>query len=84
MIEATAGHKTCVVYGALPPEMRRLQAQLFNDPESDYKVRSFSACSSFQNSHCSYRLASSFGHMAIGARVIGQAATTALLTSLGP
>lgn len=38
MIEATTGHKACVVYGALPPEMRRLQAQLFNDPDSEYKV----------------------------------------------
>jgi ATP-dependent RNA helicase SUPV3L1/SUV3 len=28
----------CVVYGALPPEMRRLQARLFNDPSSRYDV----------------------------------------------
>ncbi len=27
-----------MVYGALPPEMRRLQARLFNDPASEYKV----------------------------------------------
>jgi ATP-dependent RNA helicase SUPV3L1/SUV3 len=28
----------CVVYGALPPEMRRTQARLFNDPASGYDV----------------------------------------------
>jgi ATP-dependent RNA helicase SUPV3L1/SUV3 len=38
LIEASTGHKACVVYGALPPEMRRLQARLFNDPASEYKV----------------------------------------------
>lgn len=30
-----------MVYGALPPEMRRLQARLFNDPASEYKVGCF-------------------------------------------
>lgn len=27
-----------MVYGALPPEMRRTQARLFNDPDSGYDV----------------------------------------------
>jgi ATP-dependent RNA helicase SUPV3L1/SUV3 len=27
-----------VVYGALPPEMRRTQARLFNDPDSGYDI----------------------------------------------
>ena len=30
--------RVCVVYGALPPEMRRTQARLFNDPGSGYDV----------------------------------------------
>lgn len=30
--------KACVVYGGLPPETRRQQARLFNDPENDYGV----------------------------------------------
>ena len=30
--------RVCVVYGALPPEMRRTQARLFNDPDSGYNV----------------------------------------------
>ena len=30
--------RVCVVYGALPPEMRRTQARLFNDPDSGYDV----------------------------------------------
>ena len=30
--------RVCVVYGALPPEMRRTQALLFNDPDSGYDV----------------------------------------------
>lgn len=38
-IEAETGQKVCVVYGALPPEMRRIQARLFNDADTDYKVR---------------------------------------------
>jgi len=37
-IEGETGLRACVVYGALPPEMRRIQAQLFNDPESGYDV----------------------------------------------
>ena len=39
-IEAETGQKVCVVYGALPPEMRRIQARLFNDADTEYKVRS--------------------------------------------
>lgn len=31
-------HKCCVVYGSLPAEARRQQAQLFNDSESGYDV----------------------------------------------
>lgn len=31
-IERTTPHRVCVVYGALPPQMRRHQAQLFNNP----------------------------------------------------
>jgi len=27
-----------VIYGALPPEMRRLQARLFNEPNNDFTV----------------------------------------------
>ncbi len=27
-----------MVYGALPPEMRRTQARLFNDPDSGYDI----------------------------------------------
>ncbi len=38
-IEAETGQKVCVVYGALPPEMRRIQARLFNDADTDYQVR---------------------------------------------
>lgn len=37
-IEAETGQKVCVVYGALPPEMRRLQARLFNEPDTEYKI----------------------------------------------
>jgi len=37
-IEAQSPLKACVVYGALPPENRRHQAQLFNDPDSGYDV----------------------------------------------
>jgi len=37
-IEATTNHRCCVVYGALPSETRALQAELFNDPSSEYKV----------------------------------------------
>lgn len=38
MIEEQTPFKTCVVYGALPPETRRQQAKLFNDPKSGYDV----------------------------------------------
>ncbi|BDA46196.1 ATP-dependent RNA helicase SUPV3L1, mitochondrial [Coccomyxa sp. Obi] len=38
LIEASTGQRVCVVYGALPPEMRRTQARLFNDPDSGYDV----------------------------------------------
>ena len=30
--------RVCVVYGALPPEMRRTQARLFNEPGNGYDV----------------------------------------------
>ena len=30
--------RVCVVYGALPPEMRRQQARLFNEPGNDYTL----------------------------------------------
>ncbi|KDD71914.1 hypothetical protein H632_c4175p0, partial [Helicosporidium sp. ATCC 50920] len=38
LIETSTAYKACVVYGALPPETRRAQARLFNDPDSDYKL----------------------------------------------
>lgn len=31
-IEQETKHRACVVYGALPPETRRQQAKLFNEP----------------------------------------------------
>lgn len=37
-LEASTRFKAAVIYGALPPEVRRRQARLFNDPESGYKV----------------------------------------------
>ena len=37
-IEGTTPHRCCVVYGALPPEVRRRQARLFNDPNNGYTV----------------------------------------------
>lgn len=37
-IEDQTGLQCAMVYGALPPETRALQAQLFNDPDSDYEV----------------------------------------------
>ena len=37
-IEAKTGHKCCLIYGTLPPEVRTTQAQLFNDPDSGYNV----------------------------------------------
>lgn len=33
-----AGFRVAIIYGALPPGARRKQAQLFNDPDNDYKV----------------------------------------------
>ena len=38
MVEKETGLRTCVIYGALPPEMRRLQARLFNDRDNEYTV----------------------------------------------
>ena len=37
-IERRTGHKCCVIYGALPPEMRRNQAELFNEPNNGYDI----------------------------------------------
>lgn len=37
-VEKHSDLKACVVYGALPPETRRQQARLFNEPDNDYKV----------------------------------------------
>ncbi|KAG2217289.1 hypothetical protein INT45_005391, partial [Circinella minor] len=37
-IEQNTGLKCAVVYGGLPPETRALQAQSFNDPDSDIDV----------------------------------------------
>lgn len=30
--------RVCIIYGGLPPETRRAQARLFNDPDSGYDV----------------------------------------------
>ncbi|WPT13716.1 ATP-dependent RNA helicase SUV3L [Picochlorum sp. SENEW3] len=38
LIEVETQYKSCVVYGALPPETRRQQAKLFNDPTSGYDI----------------------------------------------
>lgn len=38
LIESKTPYKACVVYGALPPETRRQQAKLFNDPNSGYDI----------------------------------------------
>lgn len=38
-IESRTSHKAAIIYGALPPEARRTQARLFNDPDSEYQVR---------------------------------------------
>ena len=38
MVEAETGLATCVIYGALPPEMRRLQARLFNERDNEFTV----------------------------------------------
>ncbi|XP_072972444.1 ATP-dependent RNA helicase SUV3L, mitochondrial [Typha angustifolia] len=37
-IEKFTKHKCCVIYGALPPETRRQQANLFNDQDNEYDV----------------------------------------------
>jgi ATP-dependent RNA helicase SUPV3L1/SUV3 len=37
-IEAATPHRACIIYGALPPETRRHQARLFNDPDNEYAV----------------------------------------------
>ena len=37
-VERFTPHRCCVVYGALPPETRRQQAQLFNSAGSGYSV----------------------------------------------
>lgn len=38
LIEMETQYRSCVVYGALPPETRRQQAKLFNDPNSGYDI----------------------------------------------
>ena len=37
-IERRTNHKCCVIYGALPPEMRRHQAALFNEPNNGFDI----------------------------------------------
>ena len=37
-VEGATPFKACIIYGALPPEVRRRQARLFNDPENEYSV----------------------------------------------
>jgi ATP-dependent RNA helicase SUPV3L1/SUV3 len=37
-LESKTASRCCTVYGALPPEVRVMQARLFNDPESRYNV----------------------------------------------
>lgn len=37
-IERRTSHKCCVIYGALPPEMRRHQAELFNEPHNGFDI----------------------------------------------
>lgn len=37
-IEKQTKHRCCVIYGALPPETRRQQASLFNEPDNEYDV----------------------------------------------
>jgi ATP-dependent RNA helicase SUPV3L1/SUV3 len=37
-IERSLGMKACVIYGRLPPETRKQQAQLFNEPGSQYDI----------------------------------------------
>lgn len=38
LVESQTPYKACVVYGALPPETRRQQARLFNQPDSGYDI----------------------------------------------
>lgn len=37
-IEKFTKHRCCVIYGALPPETRRLQASLFNEQNNEYDI----------------------------------------------
>uniref|UniRef100_A0A1D1YFK8 ATP-dependent RNA helicase SUV3L, mitochondrial n=1 Tax=Anthurium amnicola TaxID=1678845 RepID=A0A1D1YFK8_9ARAE len=37
-IEKFTDHRCCVIYGALPPETRRQQANLFNEQDNEYDV----------------------------------------------
>lgn len=37
-IEKFTKHRCCVIYGALPPETRRLQASLFNEQDNEYDI----------------------------------------------
>eukprot|EP01018_Ginkgo_biloba_P038964 Gb_39537 [translate_table: standard] len=37
-IERFTKHRCCVIYGALPPETRKQQANLFNNPDNEYDV----------------------------------------------
>ncbi|KAF9591037.1 hypothetical protein IFM89_001247 [Coptis chinensis] len=37
-IEKYTKHRCCIIYGALPPETRRQQANLFNDQDNEYDV----------------------------------------------
>ncbi|XP_071735406.1 DExH-box ATP-dependent RNA helicase DExH18, mitochondrial-like [Rutidosis leptorrhynchoides] len=37
-IEMHTNHKCCVIYGALPPETRRHQANLFNEQDNEYDI----------------------------------------------
>ncbi|XP_030483893.2 DExH-box ATP-dependent RNA helicase DExH18, mitochondrial [Cannabis sativa] len=37
-IEKHTDHRCCVIYGALPPETRRQQANLFNDQDNEFDV----------------------------------------------
>ncbi|XP_062106659.1 DExH-box ATP-dependent RNA helicase DExH18, mitochondrial [Humulus lupulus] len=37
-IEKHTDHRCCVIYGALPPETRRQQANLFNDQDNEFDI----------------------------------------------
>lgn len=37
-IEKYTNHRCCVIYGALPPETRRQQANLFNDQDNEFDI----------------------------------------------